>query len=124
MKQYSLADKVISGFATIGYAIPSFLIGIYILIFGGVWLAQLTGGAISFPLFGKQSLGKEGDIAGYRLAPGAARDGAGDPVDRRVLALPAGLDARRPETGLRADGQGEGPDRATRSSPSTPCATR
>jgi peptide/nickel transport system permease protein len=62
VKQYSLADKIISGFATIGYALPSFLIGIYVLMFGGVWLAQLTGGAISFPLFGRQSLGKEGDI--------------------------------------------------------------
>ncbi len=62
VKQYSWADKIITTFATIGYAMPSFLIGIYILFFGGVWLGQLTGGAISFPLFGRQSFGKEGDV--------------------------------------------------------------
>jgi peptide/nickel transport system permease protein len=62
VKQYSWADKIITTFATIGYAMPSFLIGIYILFFGGVWLGQLTGGVISFPLFGRQSFGKEGDI--------------------------------------------------------------
>ena len=55
-------------------------------MFGGVWLAQSTGGAISFPLFGSQILGKEGDTAGHRLAPRPARHGPGDPVDRRVLA--------------------------------------
>lgn len=62
VKQYSWADKIISGFATIGYAMPSFLLGIYVLFFGGVWLGQLTGGAASFPLFGRQSIGKEGDV--------------------------------------------------------------
>ncbi len=62
VKQYSWADKIISGFATIGYAMPSFLLGIYVLFFGGVWLGQLTGGAVSFPLFGRQSIGSEGDV--------------------------------------------------------------
>jgi peptide/nickel transport system permease protein len=62
VKQYSLADKIISSFATIGYAMPSFLLGLYVLYFGGVVLGQATGGAISFPLFGRQSFGKEGDI--------------------------------------------------------------
>jgi peptide/nickel transport system permease protein len=54
VKQYSLVDKVISVFATIGYAIPSFIIGLYVLYFGGVVLGW-------FPLFGMQSLGKSGD---------------------------------------------------------------
>jgi peptide/nickel transport system permease protein len=62
VKQYSLADKLISSFATIGYAMPSFLLGLYVLYFGGVVLGQATGGAISFPLFGRQSFGKEGDF--------------------------------------------------------------
>jgi peptide/nickel transport system permease protein len=62
VKQYSWADKVISTFATIGYAIPSFLLGLYVLYFGGVVLGQFTNGAISFPLFGRQSLGKDGDL--------------------------------------------------------------
>ncbi|MFM2106069.1 MAG: hypothetical protein RL338_1101 [Chloroflexota bacterium] len=62
VRQYSWTDKIISWFATIGYAMPSFLIGIYVLYFGGVVLGQATGGAISFPLFGRQSFGKDGDI--------------------------------------------------------------
>jgi peptide/nickel transport system permease protein len=72
VKQYSWADKIITSFATIGYAMPSFLLGIYILFFGGVWLGEVTGGAISFPLFGRQSLGSEGnplDIAWHLVLP-------------------------------------------------------
>jgi len=65
VKQYSLVDKVISVFATIGYAIPSFIIGLYVLYFGGVVLGW-------FPLFGMQSLGKSGDpldIAWHLVLP-------------------------------------------------------
>lgn len=72
VKQYSWADKIISSFATIGYAMPSFLLGIYVLYFGGVWLGQVTGGAIYFPLFGRQSLGSDGnplDIAWHLVLP-------------------------------------------------------
>jgi peptide/nickel transport system permease protein len=72
VKQYSWADKIISSFATIGYAMPSFLLGIYVLFFGGVWLGQLTGGTIYFPLFGRQSLGGDGnplDIAWHLVLP-------------------------------------------------------
>jgi peptide/nickel transport system permease protein len=49
VKQYSWTDKIITTLATIGYAMPSFLLGIALLyIFGRVlgW----------FPLFGMQSL--------------------------------------------------------------------
>jgi peptide/nickel transport system permease protein len=59
VKQYSKTDKVITIFATIGYAIPSFLLGIYLLLFGGVILQHITG--FGFPLFGRQSLGKDND---------------------------------------------------------------
>jgi len=65
VKQYSLLDKVISVFATIGYAIPSFILGIYVMYFGGVVLGW-------FPLFGMQSLGKSGeplDIAWHLVLP-------------------------------------------------------
>jgi peptide/nickel transport system permease protein len=55
VKQYSLTDKIVNVFATIGYAIPSFILGIYVLYFGGVVLG-------AFPLFGRESLGKSGDI--------------------------------------------------------------
>lgn len=72
VKQYSWTDKVISALSTIGYAMPSFLLGIYILFIGGVWLGEVTGGAIYFPLFGRQSLGSDGDpldIAWHLVLP-------------------------------------------------------
>jgi peptide/nickel transport system permease protein len=73
VKQYSWTDKVITTLATIGYAIPSFLLGLYILYFGGFLLKQATDGAIGFPLFGMQSLGSRGggivDIAWHLVLP-------------------------------------------------------
>ncbi len=72
VKQYSWTDKIITTLATIGYAIPSFLIGLLILYFGGVVLKQWTGGALGFPLFGMESLGKRGDwldIAWHLVLP-------------------------------------------------------
>jgi peptide/nickel transport system permease protein len=70
IRQYSATDKVITTFATIGYAMPTFLIGIYILYFGGVVLYRWTG--FGFPLFGFQSLGSNGnplDIAYHLILP-------------------------------------------------------
>jgi peptide/nickel transport system permease protein len=66
VKQYSWTDKIITTFATIGYAIPSFLLGIYIWYLGGIILRDLTGSifggeGFGFPLFGRQSLGSDGD---------------------------------------------------------------
>ncbi len=55
VKQYTWVDKIITTLATIGYAIPSFLLGIYLLYFGGVVIG-------AFPLFGMQSFGKKGDF--------------------------------------------------------------
>lgn len=75
VKQYSWADKIISTFATIGYAMPSFLLGTYVLYFGGVWLGQLTNQQFSFPLFGRQTLGGDGnigDIAFHLVLPVAS----------------------------------------------------
>jgi peptide/nickel transport system permease protein len=54
VKQYSLADRIITSLATVGYAIPAFLLGLYLLFFGGVVLGW-------FPLFGLESFGKDGD---------------------------------------------------------------
>lgn len=65
VKQYSWVDKIITTLATIGYAMPSFLLGLYILYIGGVYLHLL-------PLFGMQSLGKKGDwgdIAWHLIMP-------------------------------------------------------
>ena len=70
IRQYSLTDKIITTFATIGYAIPSFLLGIYILYFGAVVLYGWTG--FGFPLFGRQTLGGDGnpaDLAYHLVLP-------------------------------------------------------
>ena len=61
VRQYSLTDKIITTFATVGYAVPSFLLGIYTLYFGAVVLHNWTGFGV--PLFGRQSLGGDGNPA-------------------------------------------------------------
>jgi peptide/nickel transport system permease protein len=55
VKQYSLADKIITVLATIGYAVPSFWLGLMLLY---VFSIQLR----IFPLFGMQTRGREGDL--------------------------------------------------------------
>ena len=54
VRQYSWADRLITSLATIGYSIPSFLLGLYLLFYGGVVLG-------AFPLFGMESFGSDGD---------------------------------------------------------------
>jgi peptide/nickel transport system permease protein len=55
VKQYSLADKVITIFATIGYALPTFWLGI---ILRQVLAQQFD----LFPIFGMHTFGREGDV--------------------------------------------------------------
>jgi peptide/nickel transport system permease protein len=55
VKQYSIADKTIAVVATIGYALPTFWLGI---ILRQIFAQQLD----LFPLFGKNSFGQEGDF--------------------------------------------------------------
>ncbi|HEX2221694.1 MAG TPA: ABC transporter permease [Candidatus Limnocylindria bacterium] len=66
VKQYSIADKIITTFATIGYAIPSFLLGIYLLVLG----AGILG---IFPSFGMRTGGAGGgdplDVAWHMVLP-------------------------------------------------------
>lgn len=54
VRQYSVADKTIAVITTIGYALPTFWLG---LILRQIFAQQLD----LFPLFGKQTFGKEGD---------------------------------------------------------------
>jgi len=54
VKQYSFADKTIAVVTTIGYALPTFWLG---LILRQIFAQQLD----LFPLFGKNTFGKEGD---------------------------------------------------------------
>ncbi len=60
VRQYSWADKVITTLATIGYAMPSFWLGLMLLYLFSIQLKW-------FPLFGKHTLGKEGDVGDYLL---------------------------------------------------------
>jgi peptide/nickel transport system permease protein len=55
VRQYSWADKIITTMATIGYALPSFVLGVLLLYIFSIRLNL-------FPSFGMQSLGHEGDI--------------------------------------------------------------
>jgi peptide/nickel transport system permease protein len=72
VRQYSWTDKIITTGATIGYAIPSFIMGTYVLYLGGVLLKHWTDGALGFPLFGMESFGKRGDpvdVAWHMVMP-------------------------------------------------------
>jgi peptide/nickel transport system permease protein len=65
LRQYSLADKIVTTMATIGYAIPSFLLGLYLLYLGAVWLR-------AFPFRGMNEFGEQGnplDIAWHMVLP-------------------------------------------------------
>jgi peptide/nickel transport system permease protein len=55
VKQYSWSDKIITTFETIGYAMPTFWLGLILKQFFAVNLRWL-------PLYGQNSLGKQGDI--------------------------------------------------------------
>ena len=58
VKQYSWADKIITTMATVGYALPSFVLGILLLYIFSIKLNL-------FPSFGRQSLGQEGNIPDF-----------------------------------------------------------
>ncbi|HET7677124.1 MAG TPA: ABC transporter permease [Candidatus Limnocylindrales bacterium] len=61
VRQYSFADKLITTLATVGYAVPSFLLGVYVLYIGGVVLRGPDGRGL-FPTFGQTSFGKDNDL--------------------------------------------------------------
>jgi peptide/nickel transport system permease protein len=52
IKQYSIADKVVTTFATIGYAMPSFVLGTYLLYLGAVWTGMFPFGGMTSSLRG------------------------------------------------------------------------
>ncbi len=68
VKQYSWADKIITTFATVGYSIPSFLLGIYLLYLGAVVLKVFPGfGMVSLP--GHLGRGSPLDVAHHMVLP-------------------------------------------------------
>ena len=60
VKQYSWADKIITTLATIGYALPSFVLGGLLLYIFYIKIGPSS--PLHFPGFGRQTLGKTGDI--------------------------------------------------------------
>ena len=64
VKQYSFADKVITIFATIGYAVPSYWLGLMLIYTFSINLNL-------FPLFGMHTLGKDDplDLAEHMVLP-------------------------------------------------------
>lgn len=69
IRQYSVADKVVTTFATIGYAMPSFVIGTYLLYIGAVWLGIFPFRGMTSSL---QSEGDPLDIAWHMVLPVAS----------------------------------------------------
>ena len=88
--------------ATIGYALPTFWLG---LILRQIFAQQLD----LFPLFGKHTFGKEGDLLDllwHLFLPVLTLD---DRRRRRVEPLHAGVDAGGAAGRLHPDGEGQGP---------------
>jgi peptide/nickel transport system permease protein len=70
-RQYSKLDTTTSVLSYVGISVPSFVLGIVLLLAGGVWLRHLTGGTLYFPLFGMHASGSTGidDLAWHMVLP-------------------------------------------------------
>ena len=53
--QYSRLDMLTSVVSYVGLSAPSFVLGLFLLLIGGVWLRTHTFGLVYFPLFGMHS---------------------------------------------------------------------
>lgn len=51
-RQYSKVDMATSVVSYVGISVPSFVLGLFLLMFGAVYLRKWTGNTFSFPLFG------------------------------------------------------------------------
>lgn len=69
VRQYSFADKAITTFATVGYAIPSFLLGLYIAFIGTVVFRGLFPGFGMISLPGTEGRGSPLDVAWHMVLP-------------------------------------------------------
>ncbi len=70
-RQYSKLDMTTSVASYIGISVPSFVLGIFLLLAGAVWLRHLTGGNFYFPLFGmhKSDTTSLDDLAWHMVLP-------------------------------------------------------
>jgi peptide/nickel transport system permease protein len=69
--QYSFFDMVTSVVSYVGYSMPAFILGIFLLLIFAVWLRELTRGTFSFPLFGMHASGEDSlpDLAFHLALP-------------------------------------------------------
>ncbi|MEP6753465.1 MAG: ABC transporter permease [Candidatus Dormiibacterota bacterium] len=70
--QYSKIDTSTSVLSYIGISVPSFVLGIFLLLAGAVWLRKVTNGTLYFPLFGihlNASTQDLGDLAWHMVLP-------------------------------------------------------
>ena len=70
-RQYSKVDTATSVASYVGISIPSFVLGIFLLLAGAVWLRHVTGGNFYFPLFGMHKSNNTGldDLAWHMVLP-------------------------------------------------------
>jgi peptide/nickel transport system permease protein len=66
IKQYSWADKIVTTFATIGYAMPSFVLGTFLLYIGAIWFHVFPFGGMTSSL---RTEGDPLDIAWHLVLP-------------------------------------------------------
>jgi peptide/nickel transport system permease protein len=70
--QYSKVDTTTSVLSYVGISVPSFVLGIFLLLAGAVWLRKATGGTFYFPLFGMHlnaSTTDLGDLVWHMVLP-------------------------------------------------------
>lgn len=73
--QYSKLDMLTSVISYVGISAPSFVVAIFLLLLGGVWLRHLTGGLLYFPLFGMHTSADDTsltDLLWHMALPGTA----------------------------------------------------
>lgn len=70
-RQYSKLDMSTSVVSYVGISVPSFVLGIFLLLAGAVWLRHATGGSFYFPLFGMHTSNTTdlGDLVWHMVLP-------------------------------------------------------
>jgi peptide/nickel transport system permease protein len=70
-RQYSKLDMSTSVISYVGISVPSFVLGLFLLFAGAVWLRHLTQGNFYFPLFGmhKGATGGLDDLVWHMVLP-------------------------------------------------------
>ena len=70
-RQYSKVDMATSVVSYVGISVPSFVLGLFLLFAGAVWIRKWTGGDFYFPLFGMHKGDNSGidDLVWHMVLP-------------------------------------------------------